>query len=92
MNKEEARKLLARRITELRSLSYVALQQMQGPNTAQATGPSGKAYQLEIQIFWDDRSRRNLRVMVSVDDMGGSSLAPLSDDFIVAPDGSFLGE
>jgi hypothetical protein len=44
-------------------------------------------------VFWDDSEHRNLRVMVSVDDGGWrSSLAPLSADFIVAPDGTFVGE
>jgi hypothetical protein len=48
----------------------------------------------EVQSnLWDDpREHRNLRVMVSVDDGGWRSFAPLSDDFIVAPDGTFIGE
>ena len=46
-----------------------------------------------LSNLWDDPGEhRNLRVMVSVDDGGWRSFAPLSDDFIVAPDGTFIGE
>jgi len=44
--------------------------------------------------LWDDRERTNLRVIVDVWDpakrVSIGSIA--SDDFIVAPDGSFVGE
>ena len=36
--------------------------------------------------------RKNLQVMVSVDDGGWRAFAPLSVDFIRGPDGSFVGE
>ena len=46
----------------------------------------------EAQGFWDDETRRSLRVSVNVDDGGWRAFAPLSSGFIRAPDGSFVGE
>jgi len=53
---------------------------------------SGTRYQVEVQAFWDDRKGNDLRVRVAVDDFGWSSFHPLVVDFIVAPDGRFVGE
>lgn len=48
----------------------------------------------EVQVFWDAEPRQakgNLRVMVDIwNDAGGRPLA--TDDFIRAPDGSFVDE
>jgi hypothetical protein len=55
--------------------------------------PSGRVFQLEVLTFWDDKRARDLRVMVAIDDsMGWRIRDYLSDDFIMAPDGSFVGE
>jgi hypothetical protein len=45
-----------------------------------------------VQAFWDDRKNDNLRVMVKIEDGGWRALTPMCCDFIVAPDGSFVGE
>jgi len=45
-----------------------------------------------MQVFVDDMSRQTLRVMGSVDDGGWRALSPLTDSFILAPDGSFVDE
>jgi hypothetical protein len=55
-------------------------------------GKSGIEYQVEIVAFWDDKPHGDLRVSGGVDDGGWRALHPLSDDFIMAPDGSFVGE
>ncbi len=73
------------------------------PDTTSAMGEDGKAYQLETQVFWESKkngeirvweSKKNgeIRVMVSADDGGLRSFMPLTGDFIMAPDGSFVGE
>jgi hypothetical protein len=54
------------------------------------TGRSGANYQIETQVFWDDRSRSYLRVLVSIDDGGLRAFFPLSDDFVVSRDGGFV--
>jgi hypothetical protein len=56
------------------------------------TGPSGTRYQVSVQAFWDDRPQGNLRVAGAIDDGGWRAFRPVCDAFIVAPDGSFVGE
>ncbi len=54
---------------------------------------TGAEYQVEVQAFWDSpRQPGNLRVIITIDDGGWRAFRPLSTDFIVAPDGSFVGE
>ncbi len=55
---------------------------------------SGIPYQVEVQAFWDTpRQPGNLRLIIAVDDGGWrTSFSPLSTDFIIAPDGTFVGE
>lgn len=54
--------------------------------------PSGTRYQVEVEAVWDDRKGNNLRVFVEIDDGSLSAFHPLTTDFIVAPDGRFVGE
>lgn len=54
---------------------------------------SGVQYQVEVQAFWDrPRQPGDLRVIIAIDDGGWRAFRPLSTDFIVASDGSFVGE
>lgn len=93
MNKEEARRILKAQLGRYRERSYKELVELVDQSeTQEIVSPSGVAYQLEIQIFWDDMPGGNLRVLASVDDGGWRAFAPLNDDFILAPDGSFVGE
>jgi hypothetical protein len=56
-------------------------------------GPSGTPYQVEIGIVWDDKPGGDVRVLASIDDGGfRSAFSPMCDDFIMAPDGTFVGE
>ena len=93
MDATEARSLLRKELEALRSLSYAELaDRLDKPATHELRGESDVTYQLEIQVFGDHRPGGNLRVRGSIDDGGWRSLAPLFEDFIVAPDGSFVGE
>jgi hypothetical protein len=61
---------------------------------------TGKRLILETEIYWDDPSKKkDLRVIVSVWDPAPSSAATLvyddqitHEDFVRAPDGSFVDE
>jgi len=54
---------------------------------------AGRPLVLETQVFWDDREKTNLRVMVDVWDPAKRVSGSIAkDDFIRAPDGSFVGE
>jgi hypothetical protein len=90
MNKIEARRLLQEQVRDLRLLPYDALCQLRSQRR-KARGADGVDYTVHIQSF-PDGSGDNVRVMVAVDDGGWAAWKPLVDDFIISPDGSFVGE
>jgi hypothetical protein len=96
MDKEEARIILDRQIMAYREKTFQQLAALVGSAEIYTmTGSSGVEYQIEVQAFWDRPKKpgENLRVILSIDDGGFlSSLKPMSSDFIMAPDGSFIGE
>lgn len=93
MDKAEARRLLAATVEQLRRRSRAELEQLLGnPEVSEIRTPSGNTYQTEIESVWDDRKGSNLRIFVSIDDGGWSAFFPMTDSFILAPDGSFVGE
>lgn len=55
-------------------------------------GSRGVVYQVESESIWDDRKRGHIRVVVGVDDGGWRAFYPLTDSFIIAPDGTYIGE
>lgn len=85
--------MLARLAGEYRARSYEELKGLLGnPVTLAEPGPSGAEYQIEIEAVWDDAPDHNLRVLFSIDDGGLRAFAPVMDDFIIGPDGQFVGE
>ncbi|HYU48255.1 MAG TPA: hypothetical protein VEK84_19000 [Terriglobales bacterium] len=83
-------------VQRLRGRKYPELCELLGaPECEEVSGPDGKAYQVEFEAHWDDpRDRgRNLRVIVSIDDgTFRAAFRPITKSFIMAPDGSFVGE
>jgi hypothetical protein len=95
MDRREAAAVAERVLAELRDVPYDALiERLLGEiEVREVTGGSGIEYQVEIQGFWDDGRPGDLRVLVGVDDGSfGGAFSPVDRAFIVAPDGSFLGE
>jgi hypothetical protein len=94
MDKHEAQRILARRIEELRTEPHNLLKSrwLGQPDCEQVVADSGVEYQVEIEAFWDDQAAGHLRLVASIDDGGWRALAPITDGFVVAPDGSFIGE
>ncbi len=91
MNKEEAKSVLGKALGAYRTKTYNELGYLlETQDTSEVTAESGTNYQLEIQAVWDDEESGNLRVMRSIDDGGWRAFMPLTDDFIIAPDGKFL--
>lgn len=91
----EARRILNRRLAELRRQSFSDLKDawLEQPDCEQIPGKAGVEYQIEIEALWEDRNAQHLRLVLSIDDgRGWRAFAPLTDSFIVAPDGSFVGE
>ena len=94
MDKNEAGSVLRSQIEEFRRLSYIELKKLIGrePIRRETTGPSGTWYQLEIEVFWDDKENGNIRVVGGIDDGGWRAFVPLTYSFIMTPDGIFLDE
>jgi len=93
MDKEKALAVLAVQLGRYRRRSYAALRALIGEIEAyEIETPDGLAYQIEIQVFWDDKPGGDIRVGGAVDDGGWRAYAPLTDDFIISPDGSFVDE
>jgi hypothetical protein len=89
----EAREIMDTQIHRLRTLPYAELIGYLEPVAHEVQAPSGRIFQIEILAVWDDRKRQHLRVLVQMDDGTGMRFKPfVSDDFIVAPDGRFIGE
>lgn len=94
IDKIEARKVLTPELEQWRSRSYDELASLIGgePFTKEIAGPSGVTYQIEIEVVWDHKPNGDLRVLGAIDDGGWGAFSPLSDDFTLSPDGSFVGE
>lgn len=93
MDKREAKAILADEFRKYRERSYGELQELLDRTDAfEVTGGSGTSYQLEFYAVWDDKAGGNLRVLGYIDDGGWRAYFPLGDCFIIAPDGSFVGE
>ena len=93
MDRAEARGVALGRLEELRALSYEELLTRFSDRleACDVIGRSGARYQLEAQVLKEGRGE-SLRVMVSVDDGGVRAFSPLTESFIITPEGSFVGE
>ena len=95
MNDEEAKQVLDGVVAALRREPYATLvdRYLDESDGYAVVAESGVEYQVEVQAFWDSpRQPGNLRVIIAIDDGGWRAFHPLSTDFIVASDGSFVGE
>lgn len=96
-NKAEARRLAVDALDPLRALSYGELvaEYLKRSDTVQVEGRDGVEYNLEVTAYWDDRKKRTLRVLACVDDGSlrwGLFSTSVCEDFIIGPDGAFIGE
>jgi hypothetical protein len=93
MDQHEARTLLEEQLSTYRRLSYAALAARTGADeNLEVVGPSGAAYQIEILVLWDSAPGGNVRVHGAVDDGGLRAFFPLCAGFLMAPDGTLVGD
>ena len=94
MNNAEARDVLEKELAPYREWSYQQLCAIVGAPklTCEVDGPSGARYQIDVSAHWDSAPNGDVRVIGCVDDGGWRAFLPLSDSFIKAADGSFVGE
>ena len=93
MNTEEARTLLKTELARYRVKRYDELVTLiKSREHREILGASGTAYQLQIYAFWDAKPNDVLRVSAAIDDKGLRAYFPMTDDFLIAPSGEFVGE
>jgi hypothetical protein len=93
VDKQEARTILDEHLESWRTKHYEELVDWIGETSvAGVEGASGTAYQIEVQVYWDGAEGGPVRVMGGIDDGGWRAFVPLTGGFIMAPDGSFVGE
>lgn len=97
LNKAEARRLAAEALEPLRTVTYEQLvfEYLEESHISLVYDRDGVEYNLEVSAMWDSRRERTVRVIACVDDGSvrwGIVNVAECDDFIIAPDGSFVGE
>lgn len=91
MDKDEASAVLDQHLAIFVRRSYAELAAIVDQSqSAQANGPSGTAYQIEFNVFYDSGRSGDLRIMGSIDDGGWRALAPLSKSEIMKPTGELV--
>ena len=92
MNKAEAGQLLEEFLQELKSRSYLELQELiSNPVCLERPGPSGTVYQIEYEAVWDFEPEGDLRIIASIDDGGLlSALMPVTSGFLISVQGEIM--
>ena len=86
MDREEALSLLDAHLARYRKLSYAELAAKIGDEEfPEVVGPSGAAYQIDIQVCWDHKPNGDIRVLGAIDDGGLRAFMPLSSYLFVTP-------
>jgi hypothetical protein len=88
VNRAEAKSIADGVCAEWEARRYADVVPLVGKlEVVERTGPSGVAYQLEINVMWDDRPGGAIRVLVTADD--GSfrgSFRPEAADCLIEPE------
>ena len=91
---DEAAEWVGAETERLRAVSYEDLLGQVGlPIHVEIESRTGRVLMGETQVFYDSPDRETLRVLVDIcEPRPGIVRSIVSDDFIRAPDGSFVGE
>ena len=93
MKKEEAIKILEDKLSEYRKLSYAELVEKVGEQeNFEGKNEKGEDYRIEFDFFYDGHEETDLRVTGMISYSGWTDFFPEVSDFIIAPDGKFVGE
>lgn len=86
-SREEQSQIANPVLSELRELSYDECRDLMKQVSNRSVEQGGQHFQVEIEVRWDDREHRNVRVVVAVSERGLSDFFPTTADFIISPDG-----
>ena len=105
MNTGDKQRVLTKKLEEFRHWTYEALAaeinrtRMNGNSLTHFDGvfADGTEYQIEINVFWDDKRRGDVRVIGDLEAMPqrpvmGAYTSDVVDSFIMRRDGSFVDE
>jgi hypothetical protein len=93
MKRNEAAAIADQHLRPYRARTYDALLTLlQHREFFEGRTDTGDRYSGVVYALWDDRPQGNLRVWADVSWGGHSDFAPVTQTFIIAPDGSFVGE
>ena len=93
MSRGEARTLLTKHLARYRAHPYSRLVELVGSvETEDVRAIDGILYQLEVEFFWDDKENGNVRVLAAIDGGDISAVLPMTESFIKAASGDYLGE
>lgn len=86
MSNAEAKSLLSEALQALAKLSYDDLVAKIGhADLKNITGEWGVNYQIDLNVLWDPKPERDLRIMGSIDDGKWRAFLPLTDSLIMNP-------
>jgi len=89
----ESNELIRTEVDRSRGIGYRELLLLRKPQHRTVEGASGVTYAITSQAFWDDpRHPGDLHVTVSLWEERRSGRSDAAGDFIVRPDGTFVGE
>ena len=93
-DKAEAQEWVRAQIERLRAMSYDELRASLNDSTHyRVTSRTGRVLMGETQVFWDTGKPGPLRIIVDIcEPKSGIVHSIASEDFIRAPDGSFIDE
>lgn len=87
MNTVEAAEVLNQQLARFSNYAEVVpLVESRHVELLEMTAASGVKYQMEIQFFWDDSSKRVVRVFGSIDDGGLRAFMPLTQSLLISPE------
>lgn len=93
MDKVEAKEIAERDLEFYRALSYTEFAAKIGEQeNFERITEQGEPYRIEFDFMFDDDEQKTVRVMGIVSYNGWTDLFPVSNDFIIAPNGEFIGE
>lgn len=84
MDTAEAKRLLRTRLTEFANVPYHLLAERIGSREhEEIRSDTGKVYFVEIQILWDGKPGKTIRVVGDIDDGGLRGIVPITDSILV---------
>ena len=90
MNDDVAYILMDAELRRLLDLPYSELIKLVGARQfREVVGEDDNAYRVRVEAAWAIPKKKDVRVLVSVDDGSWRTLRPLTQGFVVRPDGSF---